>query len=211
MKYSRKQISEAIKYWTRQLKALDESKAKVIDDLIEKFGEDVVLSKTGKFQPNTNNLRQIYDILNFRLFDNMLKNIPVTAEHSKNIADRLNIYNEVSRGDELKLDDVNVYSVHLAAVNETEAVNGKTTRISIFDNIIMLNRDLMVPGVFIFIVSSLCHEMIHYCNSFSDELRAHVLKSCNYPDYKYDSHNDPVFQEKMSQANDNGLHVTKTV
>lgn len=149
--------------------------------------------------------------MNFRLFDNILKNIPVTAEHSKNIADRLNIYNEVSRGDESKLDDVNVYGVHLAAVNETEAVNGKTTNISIFDNIIMLNRDLMIPGVFIFIVSSLCHEMIHYCNSFSDELRAHVLKSCNDPDYKYDSHEDPMFQEKMSQANDNGLYVTKTV
>lgn len=98
---------------------------KVIDDLIEKFSEDVVLSKTREFQPNPNDLRQIYDILNFRLFDNMLKNIPMTAEHSKNIADRLNIYNEVSRGDESKLDDVNVYGVHLAAVNETEAVNGK--------------------------------------------------------------------------------------
>lgn len=57
MRYSRKQIQEAIKYWTRQLKALDESKAKVIDDLIEKFGEEIVLSKTREFRPNTNDLR----------------------------------------------------------------------------------------------------------------------------------------------------------
>ena len=184
---------------------------KVIDDLIEKFSEDVVLSKTREFRPNANDLRQIYDILNFRLFGNMLKNIPITVGHGKNIADQLNIYNGVSRGDESKLDDVNVYDVHLAAVNAIDVVDWKTTNISIFDNIIMRNRYLMVPGIFIFIVSSLCHEMIHYCNSFSDELRAHVLKSCNDPDYKYDSHNDPVFQEKMSQANDNGLHVTKTV
>ena len=47
--YTKKQLQEAIGYWTRKLKAMNESKAQVIDDLIDAFGENTVLSKKRVF------------------------------------------------------------------------------------------------------------------------------------------------------------------
>ena len=70
MKYTRKQIVEAIQYWTRRLSAMNESKIKVLDDLIDAFGEKTVLSKERRFRSTTAELRTIYDILNRNLFEN---------------------------------------------------------------------------------------------------------------------------------------------
>lgn len=46
--HTKQQIIEAIKHWESVLRALDESKSPLIDEFIEKFGEDIVLSKNGK-------------------------------------------------------------------------------------------------------------------------------------------------------------------
>ena len=40
--YTRKQIVEAIKYWQNILIQMNESKSKIIDALIEEFGEEII-------------------------------------------------------------------------------------------------------------------------------------------------------------------------
>ena len=45
---TKQQIIEAIKHWESVLRMLDESKSSLIDDFIEKFGEDIVLSRNGQ-------------------------------------------------------------------------------------------------------------------------------------------------------------------
>ena len=205
--YTKKQIQEAIKYWTERLKALDESKIKVIDDLIAKFGKDIVLSKDRSFTPTTQELRSIYDILNHNLFNNELKPIPVTYCNSKNIADRINIYNAVSNNDEPHINTCYGRGIHLAASKDITDNTGKVISYDSFDNIIMLNSDYLINNIFIFIVACLCHEMIHYCDSFSDELKTKFFKSNVDSTFKYDSHEDAIFKNKMKLANENGINV----
>ena len=207
IKYTRPQIENAIRHWTRKLKTLDESKVKVIDDLILKFGEDVVLSKTLSFSPNTQDLRDIYAILNANLFDNELKNIPITYCNSISFADRLNTYNLVSNGNEEFVDEVNSIGVHLAATKEKLDNDGDLAQIDFSHNVIVLNSDYIKKSVFIFIVACLCHEMIHYCDSFSKEMHDKFLKSNIDETYKFNPHANSIFQDKMSEANANDINV----
>ena len=74
----------------------------------------------------------------------------------------------------------------------------------------MLNRDLLGLSVFIFVVACLCHEMIHYCDRFSDEFKQKYIQYQNDSSRKYDSHDDEIFKDKLKLANDNCINVKKT-
>ena len=117
-KYTKQQIKNAIDHLTRKLNVLNESKIKVIDDLISKFTEDVVLSKEDAFSPNTQDLKDIYDILNFNLFSNELKNIPITYCNNRSFADRVNNYIATSNSNEQQADDISSIGTHLAVTKE---------------------------------------------------------------------------------------------
>lgn len=210
-KYTKQQIKNAIDYWTRKLNVLNESKAKVIDDLISKFKEDVVLSKEENFSPNTQDLRDIYDILNTNLFNGELKNIPITYCNSRSFADRVNTYITASNSNEQQADDISSIGAHLAVTKEQKNENGIIEKITFSNNVIVLNSDYIKKNIFIFIVACLCQEMIHYCDSFSDEMHNKFLKQELDPNYSFDAHKNSIFQTKMSEANENGINVEETL
>ena len=210
-KYTKQQIKNAIDHWTRKLNVLNESKAKVIDDLISKFKEDVVLSKEENFSPNTQDLRDIYDILNTNLFNGELKNIPITYCNSRSFADRFNTYNIVSNNNEQYAEKINSIGVHLAVTKEQKNDQGAVEKIDFSNNVIILNSDYIKKNIFILIVACLCHEMIHYCDSFSDEMHNKFLKQELDPNYSFDAHKNSIFQTKMSEANENGINVEETL
>ena len=210
-KYTKQQIKNAIDHLTRKLNVLNESKIKVIDDLISKFTEDVVLSKEDAFSPNTQELKDIYDILNFNLFSNELKNIPITYCNSRSFADRVNTYIATSNSNEQQADDISSIGTHLAVTKEQKNENGIIEKIIFSNNVIVLNSDYIKKNIFIFIVACLCHEMIHYCDSFSDEMHNKFLKQELDPNYSFDAHKNSIFQTKMSEANENGINVEETL
>ena len=210
-KYTKQQIKNAIDYWTRKLNVLNESKAKVIDDLISKFKEDVVLSKEENFSPNTYDLRDIYDILNTNLFNGELKNIPITYCNSRSFADKVSTYIAASNSNEQQADDISSIGAHLAVTKEQKNENGIVEKITFSNNVIVLNSDYIKKNIFIFIVACLCQEMIHYCDSFSDEMHNKFLKQELDPNYSFDAHKNSIFQTKMSEANENGINVEETL
>ena len=57
--YTKKQIQEAISFWTQIL----ESKSPLIDALVEDFGYDVVFGRK-KMLPSLKSIETIYDIVN---------------------------------------------------------------------------------------------------------------------------------------------------
>ena len=210
-KYTKQQIKNAIDHWTRKLNVLNESKAKVVDDLISKFKEDVVLSKEEIFSPNTQDLRDIYDILNTNLFNGELKNIPITYCNSQSFADRFNTYNIVSDNNEQYAEKINSIGVHLAATKEQKDDQGAVEKIDFSNNVIILNSDYIKKSIFIFIVACLCHEMIHYCDSFSSEMHDKFLKSNVDLNYEFNLHKNIIFQTKMSEAVESGINVKEKI
>ena len=121
-------------------------------------------------------LKDIYDILNFNLFSNELKNIPITYCNSRSFADRVNTYIATSNSNEQQADDISSIGTHLAVTKEQKNENGIIEKITFSNNVIVLNTDYIKKNIFIFIVACLCHEMIHYCDSFSDEMHNKFLK-----------------------------------
>lgn len=208
-KYTKQQIQNAIKYWTRKLNTLNESKLHVIDELVMQFGEDIVLSKEHSFTPTTQELKAIYDILNNNLFNGELKTIPVTYCNSISMADRYNTYNAVSNNNEPTVDKMPARAMHLAASKENKDSNGNLKSIDFFSNIIMMNSDYMLKNVFIFVVATLCHEMIHYCDSFSKEMHDKFLADTLTGNNDTNYHENTIFQEKMQEANENGIRVVE--
>lgn len=74
--------------------------------------------------------------------------------------------------------------------------------------VIMMNIDKLKTCIFIFAVACICHEMIHYYDALSDEHLQKYIKQCN-TDEEFDPHKDIVFQQKMQEANAQGLDVVE--
>ena len=73
--YTKQQIVEAIKYWESVLKRIDESKSPLLDAFIEKFGEDVVITRKPYILSN-DSVIEIAKILNDFLFESKIVNFP---------------------------------------------------------------------------------------------------------------------------------------
>lgn len=70
--YTKKQIQEAIAFWTKIL----ENTSPLIDALVEDFGYDVVFGDK-KIIPTLKMIEDIYDIINVHLFGNSLAKCPI--------------------------------------------------------------------------------------------------------------------------------------
>ena len=88
--YTKEQISEAISYWTCQLKLMTESYNNCVDALINEFGHDLVVSNEKTYNLSKEDLARMYDVLNFTLFDNSLKSIRLEYWPEDLIVDKLN-------------------------------------------------------------------------------------------------------------------------
>ena len=75
MQYTKKQISEAIKYWQNVLKRINESKSRLLDAFSNEFGEDVVFGNTGheRISASLDMIKRIYHISNDVIFNSLMK------------------------------------------------------------------------------------------------------------------------------------------
>jgi hypothetical protein len=208
--YTKEQIIEAISYWTRQLKLMTESYNKCIDALINEFGHDIVTSRNFNYNLTKDDLKRIYDILNFTLFNNKLGLIRLEYWPEGFIIDKLN-ENAIKSGVfDQKISSIPCYGVFSAVCKDIVDKNGNITDININEEIIILNKTYLKDCIFIFAVASICHEMIHYYDRFSKEFHDKQLNASQTND-DFDSHKDVIFQQMMKEANEHGINVTDTL
>lgn len=81
--YTRKQIKEAISFWTRVL----ENTSPVIDDLVGMFGYEAIFGGK-KMRISVEIVNDIYDILNKNVFSNKLKKCPVAIDRNMQHIDK---------------------------------------------------------------------------------------------------------------------------
>ena len=75
-RYTKKQILEAIKHWSRVLARIDESKSKFLDACSDEFGEAVVFDdKDMLFEMSSDNLKVLFEVLDQFMFSNKLKTL----------------------------------------------------------------------------------------------------------------------------------------
>lgn len=150
--YTKKQILEAIDYWT---KVLNESKSPLIDDFIAEFGEDVVLSRDlkDKIRLSEDIIKKTYSIVNKWLFGSKLRMPLIDVEDIREY--------------------VKTKTHHLASyVFEYFVMNNKpvllTRQLTAPDGTVHKPPRIMIPFMliqtkapFMFFANIIAHEMIH--------------------------------------------------
>lgn len=93
---------------------------------------------------------------------------------------------------ENELPNDEVLGVHLCICNKDNEEIDEDTLLSFDDNIIMINKDIMHNRTFIFNVTTICHEMIHYYDTkygdYSD-----LYKKCVINGMKFSGHYTQTF------------------
>lgn len=208
--YTKEQISEALSYWARQLKLMTESYNNCVDALINEFGNDLVTSNDRTYNLSKEDLKRMYDVLNFTLFDNDLGFIRLEHWPEKLIVEKLNENNEKSGILDKKIHRLPAAGVFTGVCKDVIGKDGDIVDIDIYEEIIMLNKDYMSDCIFIFAVAALCHEMIHFYDRFTKEFHDKQLKASQTKE-DFDSHKDQIFQEMMKEANRKGIHVVESL
>lgn len=208
--YTKQQIVEAIEYWSQQLKLVTERCEACVDALENEFGHDLVASKEYTYNLTKEDLKKIYNILNFTLFGNDLGNIRLEYWPKGFIIDKLND-NAVKSGVlDKKHNDIICCGAFSAVCEDVLDNHGNIVDIDIHDEIIMMNKTYMSDCIFIFAVASICHEMIHYYDRFTKEFHDKQLKA-SQTDEDFDSHKDEMFQHMMMEANSSGINVVESL
>lgn len=189
---------------------MDESCSKCVDALINEFGHDCVVSREYSYNLTKEDLKRIYDVLNFTLFKNDLGLIRLEYWPEGFVVDKLNENALKSGVFGKKISAAPCYGVFSAVCKDVLDKDGNIVDIKINDEIIMLNKTYLKDCIFIFAVASICHEMIHYCDRFTKEFHDKQLKA-SQTDEDFDSHQDELFQQMMKEANAQGINVVETL
>lgn len=198
-----------VKHIFQKVKQIDlqESASKVVNALVSEFGEEVVFSKN-PISITENLLDRIFQVLNQYLFDQKLDQIPIQYLPYKVIAEKLdesNEYREPRYSITLKNNFSGVYIVRMDEVFDEN--NSLVDLLPIANtDVIYINSSYMEKSIFAFVVSSLCHEMIHYYDKLFGQLKDCRLKSMQI-DKHIDSHTTPTFRKFMKTANENNIRV----
>lgn len=195
-------ISESIRYWS-SLIGLNESSSVLLDNLAKVFGRDVVFNVKRKVDVDDNLLKSIFVQLNTGLFNNKLPDIPVKCLPLKDIHEELK-----RRGTrDISNRMLGVMSV-LMDCDWSELTLDSDVEFS--EHLIMINSDEVDHRSFTFVVSTLCHEMIHLYDTFYGQL-PRISKGEIIFGRNIDSHSTRTFKHFMKLANEDGLHVIKNM
>ena len=160
--YTKHQIIEAIKHWESVLKRMDESIYNgVIDALVNEFGKDVVLSKEFNYTLTQRDLKKIFSILNKHLFNNEIKFLPVVLWPMSKLVDKLNYHAKMSGDENEEIKNIKCIGVHSAICAPIVDDNNKLVDIRFRDDYLIIDESKVQNCIFIFVVASICHEMIH--------------------------------------------------
>lgn len=211
-RHSRRQIVEAIKHWQNVLKQMDESIYNdVIDALINRFGKNLVLSKTHNYALTQDDLDAIFKILNKYMFNNRIKPVPIILWPTVKIIDKLNYHLAMSGVLDEQYQNVKCYGVHSAICIDCVDANGNIVDIKVRDDYLMMNFDTLINCIFIFTVACVCHEMIHLYDRQVFKQYHDLALIQSQTKQNQDFHNTNIFKSKMKQANNNGINVVAKI
>lgn len=212
MRYSRKQILEAIKYWENVLVQMNESKSPLLTKFENIFGIDAVYQKKLTIDINLKNILCIFNILNVDIFNGNLKLIN----------NKLDLY----CGDETQLLSI-LKSQFKVASNYTisdklalfhpllQWLYNKQTKKPVLVSIkngIFINTDCGSKATLPYLISTICHEMIHCYDCLYGHLlqmtQYCILHGCVEDEISDESHFTPIFKEKSKMMKDkNGITI----
>jgi len=86
-----------------------------------------------------------------------------------------------------------VLGVHSCLCNKDTNEINEDTIVSFDNNIIMINKDIMHNRTFIFNVTTICHEMIHYYDTHYGDY-ADLYKMCVINGLWFSGHNTKTFE-----------------
>lgn len=195
--YTKEQIIEAIKYWESFLKNIDESNNKLLTQLINKYGNDLVLNKM-PFKIDNKIAYELFTLFNNSIFNSALPNCEILCESYEKIVIEL----------KCRKSDIpsNKFYGMFNTIVEDENLKSLTDKLKYRDDLIILNTSLLNNSNFIFICSTLCHEMIHlYGKIYGEESlcdKYWLLFKINI-----NSHTTPTFKKFKRKINNMGLTI----
>ena len=197
-RYTRRQIREAIEFWTKIL----ENTSPLIDALVEEFGYDIVFGDA-KIVPILKTIEKLYSIINVYAFDSKLKACPIEKDiDGKCLAD------------DASMEFCNVLYTD-SKENPTKYIVldqiGKDDHGNVFYPLRMIVSDEILNShiALIALTSIVAHEMIHqYVNEIGNRLKTQF--ESDYVTHKvYDEHMGE-FEDWMNAINaKHGLNITK--
>ena len=111
--------------------------------MIDEFGHDLVTSNEKTYNLTKEDLKRIYDVLNFTLFDNELKSIRLECWPENLIVDKLNENAKKSGILDKKTHEMPGAGVFSAVCKDVLDKDCNVIDIRIHDEIIMLNKIIM--------------------------------------------------------------------
>lgn len=201
--YTYNQIIKSIRYWKNVLSVLNETKNELLSKLFETFGIDCLCKSN---QCNINNLviNKCFDILNTYIFSSKLVKIPIIYSNDTNI--RKFLLNRKTDSNSIPKTFFGVYSV----ICDNDTTLSWKTPLILRDDVILLNKNHIENKSITFLVSCLCHEMIHYydklygeyCDFIKYNIITNIIKNL---------HNTLTFDNMKNQANNLGLSVIQDI
>ena len=194
--YSKKQVQEAIEFWTKIL----ENESLLVDALVEDFGYDVVFGRK-KILPTLKNIETIYDIVNTYMFSNALAKCPIEIDkyHYCKDNDAAMGYNCFMYQDS---EDADTYVLLKQLGKDAEGNVYHPPAIYVNDE--TFDEPISIIGL----ASIVAHEMIHqYINEIGNGCKMTYDNDKN--NIPYDVHDNDEFNKWKEIANSKlGLHVT---
>lgn len=170
------------------------------------FGAEVVFSKERKFSIDDEMLRKIFVSLNKSFFNSKLPLIEMGCWPFEKIKKEM-IRRKVKDAEKLQNTFYGVYSDTIQN-DDLKSVKNPEEIVFSDDDILLMNTDMLSNSVFIFIVSSVCHEMIHEYTKFFGHYKQLVFDHKDDID-SMDTHLCYSFQKMMRKANDMRVNVVE--
>ena len=196
-KYTKKQIREAINYWQKQLNQMI-CEENILRQLSYKYGNTLVMSKHSNFVITNELAYELFDIMNESIFNKKLDKCEIFCGTYDEIINKQKSRNSLTPSNSFyAMFDTIIDDKHIKTIND---------KILYLSNIIILNTTKLTKSNFLFVCSSLCHEMIHYYDQMYGEKpicdKHHILYNVNI-----DMHTTPTFITMKRKANDMGLTI----
>ena len=213
--YTKHQIVEAIKHWEYVLKRMDESKSPLLDVFAKTFEEDVIFSIKPNISITLENVKTIYDILNKNVFNNALNIKSGSLDLYCDTCTNINSILHNQYGAPSGYDISNMFALFHPKLRWMKSLTtGKSYLISL-RNGIFINLDYGKKAVLPYLISTICHEMIHCYDCIKGQLLQMTVYclsiGCDASEISYESHFTPVFKEKSTEMkNKHGITINVT-
>ena len=173
--------------------------SKLLTVLSNKYGNNLVLSDNRTFSPTTNDAYDLFNILNAYVFHGKLPKCEICCSSYADIISKLQSL-------KLTVPSTNKFYGMFRVVVDDDNLHTMDDEIVYLNKLIFINTSLLKNSNFMFMCSSLCHEMIHlYGTLYGEEPlcdKIYIL----YRKY-VDVHTSPTFIQFKRKANDMGLTV----